>query len=355
MHVTLVQHHVLDRFVQEAYRRVGLSEADAKMASTALVTTDAWGVFTHGTKSLTPYLRRLQRGGLRAQGRPRVVSEGGAWVTVDGDAALGLVTSTFAMHQAMAKARLEGVGLCTVRNSCHFGAAGYYAWLAAREGLIGLSMANDVPTVAAPGSRGPVTGSNPFSYAVPAGRYPPLLLDMSIATVALGKVFAARDKGEPIPANWIVDGNGQPTTDASGLPGRGALMPAAGHKGYGLALLIETLAGLLSGAGFTSRVGSWLWDDGTKPTHHGAAFIAIDINAFMPSAEFLKRVETLIEEIHTAPRADGVDRLYMPGEMEWERYERALKQGIPLPDDVLGALRTAAELVGLDPPSEALA
>jgi LDH2 family malate/lactate/ureidoglycolate dehydrogenase len=266
-----------------------------------------------------------------------------------------LVTSTFAMRQAMTKARLQGIGLCTVRNSCHFGAAGYYAWLAAREGFIGLSMANDIPTVAAPGSRRPVTGSNPFSYAVPAGRYPPLLLDMSIATVALGKVFAMHEKGEPIPANWIVDGNGQPTTDPSGLPRQGALLPAAGHKGYGLALLIETLAGLLSGAGFTSRVGSWLWDDGTKPTHHGAAFIAIDVNALMPSAQFLQRVETLIEEIHSAPRAVGVDRLYVPGEMEWERHDRALKQGIPLPDDVVASLRTAAGLVGLKLPSEVLA
>lgn len=351
---TSVQYDVLDCFVREAFRRVGLSVTDAETASAVLVTTDAWGVFTHGTKSLAPYLRRLQRGGLRPGGSPRVVSEGGAWVTVDGDAALGLVTSTFAMRQAMAKARLQGIGLGVVRNSCHFGAAGYYAWLAAREGFIGLSMANDIPTVAAPGSRGPVTGSNPFSYAVPAGRYPPLLLDMSIATVALGKVFAARDKGEMIPANWIVDGNGLPTTDPSGLPGRGALMPAAGHKGYGLALLIETLAGLLSGAGFTSRVGSWLWDDGTKLTNHGATFIAIDVSAFMPSAQFWGRVEALIEEIRAAPRADGVDRLYVPGEMEWERYERAMEQGIPLPADVVASLRTAAELVGSELPIELL-
>lgn len=350
-----VQYHVLECFVREAFRRVGLPDADAETAAEVLVTTDAWGVFTHGTKSLAPYLRRLQRGGLRPQGRAQVVSEGGAWVTVDGDSALGVVTSTFAMRQAMVKARQQGIGFCVVRNSCHFGAAGYYTWLAAREGFIGLSMANDIPTVAAPGSRGPVTGSNPFSYAIPAGRYPPLLLDMSIATVALGKVFAMHEKGEPIPANWIVDGNGQPTTDPSGLPGRGALMPAAGHKGYGLALLIETLAGLLSGAGFTSRVGSWLWDDGTKPTCHGATFIAIDVNTLMPSAQFLQRVDTLIEEIHSAPRADGVDRLYVPGEMEWERYDRALKQGIPLPDDVVASLRTAAELVGLDLPSEVLA
>ncbi|HUR46191.1 MAG TPA: Ldh family oxidoreductase, partial [Candidatus Saccharimonadales bacterium] len=235
------------------------------------------------------------------------------------------------------------------RNSCHFGAAGYYTWLAAQEGLVGIAMANDIPSVAAPGSRGAITGSNPLSYAVPAGRYRPMLLDMSTATVAGGKVYAARMRGEPIPDTWLLGADGKPTTDPSGYPQLGALQPAAGHKGYGLSLLIETLSGLLTGAQFTWRVGNWMWDDAKEPTNHGAAFIAIDINAIMPTSEFAPRMEALIDEIHAAPLAEGASRLRVPGEMEWEHYERAMKEGITLPEDVRANLRKAADMARLFP------
>ncbi len=344
---TLISVAKLTQFATDALIRVGLSEPDAKAAADVLVTTDAWGVFTHGTKGLRGYLRRLKAGGLRAKAQPKITAEGPAWANIDGDSALAMVTSVFAMRTAIAKARTCGIAYVGVRNSCHYGAAGYYASLAANEGLIGLSMANDVPSVAAPGSRGAITGSNPISYAVPAGKHHSILLDMSVATVAGGKVYAARTRGETIPNNWLIDKNGYPTTDPSGFPETGALQPAAGHKGYGISLLIETLAGVLSGASVTWKVGSWMWDEGTKPTDHGAAFIAIDVNAIMPVAQFTKRIEALIDEIHNAPRADGVERLYVPGEMERDRHVRALREGIELPSDVVESLRAAGSMTDL--------
>jgi LDH2 family malate/lactate/ureidoglycolate dehydrogenase len=334
--------------VVESVAAVLLQRAAQRATYDVLVMTDAWGVFTHGTKALAGYLRRLKLGGLRPQGRPHIAAEGGAWATIDGDSSLGMITSTFAMNTAIRKAKEQGVAYVGVRNSCHFGAAGYYTWLAAREGLIGLAMANDIPSVAAPGSRGPITGSNPISYAVPAGRHPPLLLDISTATVAGGKVYTARTRGERIPDTWLLDGEGKPTTDPSGYPDVGALQPAAGHKGYGISLLIETLSGIVTGAGFTWQIGSWMWDDGTKPTKHGAAFLAIKTDLVMPAAQFGKRMEALVDEIHAAPRAAGVERLYVPGEMEWERHAHALRHGIALPDDVVVTLKKAAELAGLD-------
>jgi len=350
MKTTLISFAELHRFTTEALRRAGLSEADAETSADVLVTTDAWGVFTHGTKSLAGYLRRLMAGGLRAQGQPRVVAEGGAWATVDGDSALGMVTSVFAMQTAIAKARQQGIAYVGVRNSCHFGAAGYYAWLAAREGLVGIAMANDIPSVAAPGSRGAVTGSNPLAYAVPAGRYRPMLLDISTATVAGGKVYAAKARGESIPDNWIIDANGRPTTDASGFPQVGALLPMAGHKGYGLSLLIETLSGILSGASVTWGVRSWAHDDATLHTLHGAAFLAIDVKCIAPVDEFMRKVEALIDEIHNAPCADGVERLLVPGELEWERHDSSMREGIPLPGDVMENLQAAAKLVQINCP-----
>jgi LDH2 family malate/lactate/ureidoglycolate dehydrogenase len=338
----------LRRFAFEAFRRVGVSEADSELGADVLATTDAWGIFTHGTKSLAGYLRRLKAGGLRAQGKPHVVAEGGGWAAVDGDSALGMVTSVFAMRTAITKARRQGIAWVGVRNSCHFGAAGYYAWLAAREGLIGIAMANDIPSVAAPGSRGAVTGSNPLAYAVPAGKRRPMLLDISTATVAGGKVYAAKARGEPIPGNWIIDATGKPTSDPSGFPQAGALLPMAGHKGYGLSLLIETLSGILSGAAMTWGVRSWAHDDAALHTLHGAAFLAIDVKCLMPPEEFTSKVEALIDEIHNSPRADGVERLLVPGELEWERHDRAMKEGLLLPEDVVASLKVAAQLAELD-------
>lgn len=344
----MVSYEALRRFTAKVFLQAGLSEANAKTGADVLALTDAWGTFTHGTKSLRGYLRRLQLGGLRPQGEPKVVAEGPSWAIVDGDSSLAMVTSTFAMQVAIAKARAGGIGYVGVRNSCHFGAAGCYAWQAAHDGLIGLCMANDGPCVAAPGSRGPITGSNPLAYAVPAGRYHPIILDMSVATVAGSKIYPMRDRGEPIPNTWMIGADGKPTTDPTGFPQVGALQPAAGHKGYGIALLIETLAGILTGAAITKAVGSWLFDDGTKPTKHGGAFIAVNVASMMPLGQFTQRIESLVDEIHNAPRADGVDRIYLPGEMEWERYDRAMREGIPLPPDVFASLQEAAKMSGLN-------
>lgn len=329
-----------------ALRNCGVGEADARLTADILVTTDAWGVFTHGTKALRGYLRRLRGGGLAPRGAPSLVTEGPGWALVDGDSSLGMVTSTYAMDLAVGKAKQTGIGYVGVRNSCHFGAAGAYAAQAARSGFIGLAMANDAPSVASPGSRGAVTGSNPLAYAVPAGRHRPLMLDMSIATVAGGKVYAARERDEPIPTTWLIDDRGRPTDDPQTYPAHSTLTPAAGHKGFGLALLIETLAGALTGAAMTTGVGSWLAGDPSERTHHGAAFLALDVAAV--GSDLPGRIEGLIDEIHAAPRAEGVDRLYVPGEKEWENYDRSVKDGIALPPDVVASLREAAIIADVD-------
>jgi ureidoglycolate dehydrogenase (NAD+) len=332
----------LSEFCVGALRNAGVGDGDSRITAEILTTTDAWGVFTHGTKALRGYLRRLKGGGLAPNGTPSVVTEGPAWALIDGDSSLGMVTSTYAMDIALGKARQTGLGYAGVRNSCHFGAAGAYAAQAARAGFIGLAMANDIPSVASPGSRGAVTGSNPLAYAVPAGRHRPLMLDMSIATVAGGKVYAARERGEPIPATWLIDEQGQPTDDPQAYPEHSTLTPAAGHKGFGLALLIETLAGALTGAAMTARVGSWLGGDPSVPTHHGAAFLALDVAALGP--DLPARIESLIDEIHGAPRAVGVERLYVPGEKEWENFDQSVRDGIALPSDVVASLRESAAL-----------
>jgi ureidoglycolate dehydrogenase (NAD+) len=332
----------LHRFVAVCLERVGLSHADAKIVADVLVETDAMGVYTHGTKLLRDYLRRIQSGGIHSSGRPTIERQGPSWAIVDGQAAMGHVVGCMAMATAIEKAKLTGVAYVGVRNSGHFGAAGYYALQAARQSLIGMAMGNDIPSVAAPGSRKAVLGSNPLAYAVPTSGEP-IVLDMATSTVAGGKVYAAHQRGEPIPDNWIIGPDGRPTNDGSLYPSQASLAPMAGHKGFGIALLIETLSGVLSGAAVGWQVGSWIFGDSAKPTNHGAAFIAIDIQSIMPRDEFLQRMDGLADEIRSTPAAEGISSIMLPGDREWQVRQQASSTGISLPEDVLVKLRLVRE------------
>ncbi len=340
----------LHSFVEAVLTQVGMPTPSAQTAAAAMVMPDSWGVFTHGTKLLRDNLRRLRGGGLQAAAQPRMAAEGPAWGIVEGNACMGQVASTFAVRAAIEKARQTGMAYVGLRNTCNIGAAGYYAYLAAREGLIGITMANDTPSVAAPGSSRAVLGSNPLAYGVPTGDDQPIILDVATSTVAGGKVYAACQRGEPIPGDWIIDSQGRPTTDGRLYPESAALAPMAGHKGYGIALLIEILSGVMTGAAVTSQVGSWIWGDPTQPTHHGAAFLVLDVATVTDRDTYFARMRRLVDEIHQAPTASGVERVLLPGEREWNHRRRALVEGIPLPADVLGRLSDVASTLDMMPP-----
>ncbi len=339
----------LTHFTESAFQRVGLPLDHARTAADALVTTDAMGVFTHGTKLLAGYLRKLQGGGYRPDIAPRIEREGPGWAVVDGESALGQIGGDFAVLLAMSKARQVGIAYVGLRNTGHIGAAGYYAAVAARAGFIAMVTGNDIPSVCAPGSLGPVLGSNPIAYGVPVANGEPILLDMATAAVAGGKVYAAHQRGEPIPPTWLIGPDGKPTIDGSLYPGKASLAPMAGHKGYGFGLWCEILSGVLPGGHLTWQVGSWMFDEPSRPSWHNASFIVLDVETIAPRAEFDARLKTLIEEIHAAPTAEGVDRIFLPGEREWNSHRRAQREGIDLPLDVREKLKFAASLTGLSP------
>jgi ureidoglycolate dehydrogenase (NAD+) len=338
----------LELFCIDAMRRSGLSDEDARLTVEVLVTTDTWGTFTHGTRQLRGLLKNLRAGRLDAKASIEVVAEGPAWVMIDGHYVMPPATSCRAMTMAIQKAKACGLGYAGVKHSSHFGAAGYYAVMAAQQNLIGLSMCNLDPVMTAPGARGRVIGNNPIAFAVPAGQEKPVFLDIALSTVAGTKIYAAQVEGKPIPDNWMVDDDGLPTTDPSGFPTRGAQLPMAGHKGYGIAVLVETLTAVLTGAAITRQVKSWVLDI-PDPTNEGHAFVAIDVAAMMSLPIFQERMDGLIREIREAPKAQGAQRIYLPGEMEWERRETALAQGMVMPPYVLESLRGLAADVGSDP------
>ena len=340
----------LKAFVLEVLDRCGVSPDDAETTAAVLVTTDSWGVFTHGSKFLGDYTRRLRAQGLKARGRPTIEREGPAWALVDGDRSLGMVTGVFAMNLAMAKAATSGIALVTVHNTYHFGAAGYYAWMAASRGLVGLALANAIPSVSAPGSRGPVLGSNPFAFAAASAGQGAMVLDISTATVAGGKVMVAAAEGRQVPADWLIDHQGRPTTDPNlFLQLQAFLTPMAGHKGYGLALMIEILSGGLSGGALRDRIGAFV-DPPGKSADYSHAFVAINPGLFLGQEIFLGRLDDLFAGIRRAPAAAGAGQVKIPGEIEEAKRQNALAAGIELPPDVVEVLRAVAKETGCDRP-----
>lgn len=338
----------LKAFCKQALVKEGMKPENAEVVAGVLSETDAYGTNSHGSKNLHNYLKKFRAGGADINAEPEIVREGPGYAVIDAHRALGMIPSVRAMELACEKAAKNGIALVTVRNSCHFGAAGYYANIAAKKGFIGLSMSNVDPNMTVPGARGMLIGNNPFAYAAPAESVPSVFLDVAMSNVASLKVVQARKDGREIPSTWIVDKDGLPTTDPSHYPEEGAMQPFAAHKGYGLALMVEVLTGILSG-GHVSTDGdivSWCFEM-EKPNNVCHTFIAIDPKLFQGEAETASRIEEMSGVLRSAPKAKGTTRIFTPGEIEWGKYEKAQKEGIDLPPDVEASLKGLAEESGI--------
>jgi ureidoglycolate dehydrogenase (NAD+) len=338
----------LNRFCVEVLMKSGLTAANAKTTADVLVMTDTWGTFSHGTGALLNYTHALQAGGIDHSAQPEVLSEAPSWAIIDGRSSMGMLSCCMAMNLAIEKARSCTIAWTGVRNGSHFGAAGYYANLAADQNMIGIAMSNADPNMTIPGAMGHTMGNNPFAFAVPAGKEYTLLLDIALSAAAHGKILTMKMQGRPIPSGWITDADGLPTNDLTHWPATGSLMPMAGHKGYGIAILVEVLAGLLTGAGMLGEIKSWVFDPEEKASL-GQAFIAINIGALLPIESFQQRADKMIQQLRDMPKAKGSDRIYVPGEIEWEKREDSLRNGIPLPETTLSNLHRVGEECGIDP------
>ena len=336
-------------FCAAAMVETGLPDRDARLTADVLVRTDMRGIFTHGTVSLRRYVQLMRDGGIDVGAVPEITIDGPAWARIDAHRAVGMVASHYGMTVAMEKAAACGVGMTTVRRSNHFGAASAYTVMAlenADRPMIGVAMSNTDVVMNIPGGRGAAIGNNPFSYAVPARSQPPIVLDIAMSTVAGGKVASYQARGEPLPEGWLTDAEGLPTTDPGVFTFTGALTPFSAHKGYGLALLVESLAGVLAGAGVTTDVLSWsrVSDDACDEGH---TFMAIDVGAMMPLDDFFDRVDELVRRMREAPKAAGVDRTYVPGEMEYDCEAVSRREGVPLTRMAVENLAGLADDTGL--------
>ena len=341
----------LKNFCESVLVKEGMSTEHARMTAEALSETDAYGTHSHGTKNLHNYIKKAEAGGINIHAEPEVLREGPAFAVIDAKQAMGMVAGTLAMQMACDKAKASGVGLVTVKNSCHFGAAGYYANLAADREMLGIVASNVDPNMNAPGAQSKALGNNPLAYASPAESVPSVFLDIAMSNVASLKVFQARADGRSVPDTWIVDKDGVPTTDPGKYPEEGAMQPMGAHKGYGLAVLVDLLTGVLNG-GATSmggQIGSWVLNlDAPNLVCH--TFLAVDAAQFSDEGSMRTRTETMSHQLRNLPKAKGAERIYTPGEMEWERYRKACDEGITLPEDVLSSLVGLSQESGVDLP-----
>lgn len=340
------------------FRAWGMSEPHAATTAEMMTETDLRGVDSHGISMLPTYDREFRSGRLNMKPVFKTVKEGPATALIDADAALGHPVSVYAMNLAVDKCRAIGVAVVSVFNSHHFGAAGCYSKIAAERGVIGLVTSATrgvtmVPTFAAE----PVLGTNPLSFAAPAVRNPPFILDMATTTVAAGKIKVHKLNHKPVPPGWVVDGDGRPVIDETaafrhvfeqpdgGITPLGGTREQGSHKGYGLAVLVHVLGGTLSGASFSPIRN--LTQRPSDPHNIGHFFLAIDPRAFRADGEFESDLDQVIDVLHDAKRADGNQPVLVAGDPELATRAERLQRGVPIPDDLIAQLRTVAQSAGV--------
>ncbi|MGH8782846.1 Ldh family oxidoreductase [Paraburkholderia sp.] len=326
----------------------GVAHDDARTVASSLVAADQEGISSHGVMLVPLYVKRLLVGSVAAGAKPTIVSDSDNAIVIDAQHVLGQISSTFAVELASSRATRYGMASVAVRNGFHFGTGSRWAGMLARQGLVGVAMSNTRPLMPAPGGAQAVVGNNPLAIGLPAEEGAPLVLDMAMSASAMGKIRLAQARGENIPADWATDANGALTTDPAAAI-KGMLLPAAGPKGFGLAVMVDLLCGGLANGGVGNAVKP-LYGDATDPYGCSHFFLAIDVNRFLPIEQFRTTVSALSSQIRSSRRAPGVEQLYMPGDIAAHQAQLNC-DFVTLPVELLGELDQSARSVGIAPPS----
>lgn len=323
-------------WVSSLFRRTGIPDPAARAVAESLIAADLEGVSSHGVMLVPMYLERLVAGSISKKTRAEVVQDSGAAVVLDAGNMLGQLSSRQAIAIVAERAKKHGLASVAVRNGFHFGTAGYWARALAAQGLVGMAFSNTRPLMPPPGGAERIVGNNPLAVAFPSSGEP-FVVDMAMSATAMGKIRLAEAAGQPIPEGWATDAEGRPTTDP-GAAIKGMLLPAAGPKGFGLALAIDLLCGGLSGGAITDEVQP-LYGDPKQPYRCSHFFLGIDAAAY-GVADLPLRVTKVQDRTRGAKRAPGSDTVYAPGDLE--RARRAANAGeAPVPQDVINKLKEA--------------
>jgi uncharacterized oxidoreductase len=336
----IITHTVLQEFGTAIFQAAGVPADQARILTDHLVEANLVGHDSHGIIHIPGYVRQLQKGTMRPVGSYRVVRETPASCVIDANRNIGIVLAYQAMQMAVERAKSHTLGAVAVHQATHIGRLGAFPPLAAEQDCIGLLLLNGGGRFTAPfGGVARRLPPNPLAISVPCLQGPPLMLDMTTSMVAGGKVMIAKARNQPVPEGWLVDQDGKMVTDpAAFLDGRAAMLPlggALGHKGYGLAVMIDAIAGGLSWAGCSAE----------QPTRGGSGFLAlaIKIESFIDIADYKKEIQILIDWIKSSPTMPGVDKIYLPGEIEWEKRRQREAEGIPVEETTWADILAVAD------------
>ena len=344
-----VNHTDCREFVRQVFTRCGLSETLARQWADLLVETSLLGIDSHGIRMLDRYVRHVQGGGIATHFAPQTLKDHLAVAVIDAQGSSGHLAASYAMDEAIHKARKAGIGLVSVIHTNHVGACALYVARAAQASCVGICTAVSRPGIAPWGGTKPLLGLNPLAVGFPVAGKPPFLLDMSTTVTAMGKITRAADEGQPIPEGWALDDQGQPTTDPEQAR-TGSLLPIGGHKGYGLAMAIEAITALLPGGNLSVEVLSWIAQT-AQPMNASFTAIALDINAFTEPDAFAQKAAEWADTLTQSPRQTGVDQLYYPGQRAGLTKKERLRSGIPLDEYTRTMLLGLAEELKIEPPT----
>ncbi len=324
----------------------GLSEANANLVADSLVDAEVRGIGSHGVTRTRIYSERLRAGMIVADAVPTVVRENGSSAAVDAKNAIGIVGAKAGLDLAIAQAKEHYSSVVGVANSNHCGTLAYFTRHAAEQGLIAIAMSTAPQTMIYFGGKTRAVGTNPLSIAVPRPDASPIVVDMATSAVARGKIILANKLGQDIPGDWAVDAEGRPTTDAAAAL-LGSVVPFAGPKGSGLAMMIDLLAGAMVAGVSGPDIGD-MYEDYTRTQRVSHLFILMNPEGWIGRDAFMEHVGVFAERVHNLPPADGVEQVILPGEIEQRRFEAAQRDGIALPFGVVEDLNTVAAEFGVN-------
>lgn len=348
----------LEKFILDTFLKIGYKQELAELAAKVLISADLRGVDSHGIARLSGYIRLWEAKRINTNPTIKITHETPSTAVVDGDAALGLVAAPKAMEIAMEKAKNVGTGWVSVKNSNHYGIAGYHSMMALEQDMIGISMTNASPLVSPTFSTERLLGTNPISVAIPTKNQPPFVADMATTTAANGKLEVLQRKKMDCPEGWVQDKSGAITTDAFGVKNGGALLPLGGdkehgsHKGYILGSIVDIFSAVLSGANYGPWVPPFVsfLQPPSDPVGEGIGhfFGAMRVDAFRPKDEFLDHMDNWITRFRQAETVDGQEKVVIPGDPEREMEIERKENGITLLDPVVEDLKSLADKFGLD-------
>jgi L-2-hydroxycarboxylate dehydrogenase (NAD+) len=353
----------LTDFMINALLKMGVPRADAEIVAEVLLASDLCGVRSHGIAHLKMYHERMKQGLQLPVTNWTVVKETPTTAVIDGGNGMGMVVGYHAMKMAIEKARRNGMAAVAVRNSSHYGIAGYYTRMAAKEGMAGMSFTNAHPSIAPTFGVEPMLGTNPIAFSAPTDEQFPYTFDAATSIAPRGKIEVAARAGKPIPAGWVIKEDGSLATDSSNLieemnKSRAALLPLGGsgelmggHKGYGLATMVEIFSAAFQDGAFLSELHDHDKSGKIHPLRIGHFFMALNVENFLPVERFRKTTGSIVRELRESKKAPGDERIYTAGEKAHMIAGRVMREGVEIPPGLqknLNALRAELKITGHD-------